>query len=220
MDTKDEYGIWSQTPLNLGWLQRKLNPTEINHLWDCVKNKGEDNRYRLAGNISASHIIPDKNNWLFEHTLLPLCSAYGEIFENLGDRIPTSERHTYNLQGFWVNYQYQTEFNPLHSHSGIYSFTIWLKIPTEYVEQKKKPIAAASEPKDEEGIKPISNFAFFYVDILGNIRRHIYEMTSRAEGHILFFPSQLQHEVYPFYDCDEERISISGNIGLDTKDTN
>ena len=67
MDTKDEYGIWSQTPLNLGWLQRKLNPTEINHLWDCVKNKGGDTRHKLAGNISGSYEIPDENNWFFAY---------------------------------------------------------------------------------------------------------------------------------------------------------
>ena len=28
------------------------------------------------------------------------------------------------------------------------------------------------------------------------------------------FPSALHHMVNPFYECDEERISISGNIGL------
>ena len=32
---------------------------------------------------------------------------------------------------------------------------------------------------------------------------------------MLFFPAKLMHTVYPFYDCDEERISISGNIKLD-----
>jgi hypothetical protein len=26
------------------------------------------------------------------------------------------------------------------------------------------------------------------------------------------------HEVYPFYNCDKERISISGNIFLDTSE--
>ena len=33
---------------------------------------------------------------------------------------------------------------------------------------------------------------------------------------MLFFPSKLNHVVYPFYKCDEERISISGNVGVDT----
>ena len=32
------------------------------------------------------------------------------------------------------------------------------------------------------------------------------------EGRMLFFPASLQHQVYPFYECEEERITISGNI--------
>ena len=29
---------------------------------------------------------------------------------------------------------------------------------------------------------------------------------------MLFFPSNLHHQVYPFYGTEEERITISGNI--------
>ena len=32
---------------------------------------------------------------------------------------------------------------------------------------------------------------------------------------MLFFPAKLMHSVYPFYECDKERISISGNIRFD-----
>ena len=32
------------------------------------------------------------------------------------------------------------------------------------------------------------------------------------EGRMLFFPAWLQHQVFPFYECEEERITISGNI--------
>ena len=41
-------------------------------------------------------------------------------------------------------------------------------------------------------------------------------MSSNLEGIMLFFPSNLNHQVYPFYKCNEKRISIAGNIGLDT----
>ena len=43
---------------------------------------------------------------------------------------------------------------------------------------------------------------------------HNYEMAPSREGTMLFFPSKLLHAVYPFYNCDKERVSISGNIGL------
>ena len=52
--------------------------------------------------------------------------------------------------------------------------------------------------------------------MLGSIRPYTYEMSPKAEGTMLFFPSTLKHQVYPFYNCDEERISISGNVSLDT----
>ena len=40
---------------------------------------------------------------------------------------------------WWVNYQYQTEFNPEHAHTGITSFVIWMKIPTHYQDQHNLP---------------------------------------------------------------------------------
>jgi hypothetical protein len=35
---------------------------------------------------------------------------------------------------------------------------------------------------------------------------------------MLFWPSQLKHQVYTFYNSEEERITISGNVLYDTKD--
>ena len=48
----------------------------------------------------------------------------------------------------------------------------------------------------------------------------VYEMCKDAEGTLLFFPAELNHTVYPFYNCKEDRISISGNIAIDTKKIN
>ena len=53
--------------------------------------------------------------------------------------------------------------------------------------------------------------------MLGSIRPYTYEMSPKVEGTMLFFPSSLKHQVYPFYNCDEDRISISGNVALDTR---
>ena len=39
-------------------------------------------------------------------------------------------------------------------------------------------------------------------------------MDKDIEGWMVFFPAQLNHIVYPFYDCDEQRVSISGNVML------
>ena len=40
----------------------------------------------------------------------------------------------------------------------------------------------------------------------------VYPLDKKFEGTMLFFPSWLQHQVYPFYTSDEKRVSLSGNI--------
>ena len=34
---------------------------------------------------------------------------------------------------------------------------------------------------------------------------------------MVFFPSMFRHTAYPFYSSDETRVSISGNLWLNTK---
>ena len=208
--TDDSYEVKITHPDTLGWLEKKLNDTEMNHLWECIANKKEDWKGHLAGNISASYKLLDKNNWFWANTLRPLCLQYAQVFKNLGEEAPISQRHPYYLETLWVNYQKQTEFNPLHTHGGVYSFVIWMKIPTKYSEQAKNPIALGTNSKS------ISNFNFVYADILGERSVFKYEMSPDMEGQMLFFPAKLEHQVFPFYNCDETRISVAGNILLDT----
>jgi hypothetical protein len=33
---------------------------------------------------------------------------------------------------------------------------------------------------------------------------------------MVMFPAQMLHQVFPFYESDGERISISGNINIET----
>jgi len=35
---------------------------------------------------------------------------------------------------------------------------------------------------------------------------------------MVMFPSQMLHQVFPFYENDGERISISGNINIEKKE--
>jgi len=203
--------IESIYPSNIGWLQIKLNDDEMNHLWNCCAEHRGDAKPNLAGNINNSQDIIDKDNWFWNNVLLGCLNSYAKDFGNMGDKYPTSIPHPYFLSSFWVNYQKETEFNPLHQHTNaIYSFVIWLKIPTKYEEQKQLKIASNANSES------ISNFSFNYLDILGNNRGYIYKMSPSMEGTMLFFPSHLQHQVFPFYNCKEERISISGNIAVDT----
>ena len=180
---------------------------------------------KFATHMSEKFAV--KKSWLLDIQSVNLSEIFGatlgvvalmfgwkdhekEEFANLGDAAPVNQRHPYHLNSFWVNYQKQTEFNPLHDHGGVYSFVIWMKIPTKHSEQNQNPIAANS-------LSPhISNFEFVYKDINGKNQEFIYQMSPDLEGTMLFFPSTLQHIVYPFFNCDEQRISISGNVTIDT----
>ena len=203
-------------PYNLGWLEKKLSDQEMDYLWRCIDNKKEDYKRNLAGavNISSSNLLLDRSDWFFHNTIKPLCYQYAHEFENLGDKAPINQSHPYRLAGFWVNYQKQHEFVALHNHGGVYSFAIWMKIPTHASQQRKNPIA--SHPGGRQTRTYISNFRLEYSTILGDSTAHIYEMSPEREGTLLFFPSVLNHEVYPFYNCDETRISVSGNVSLNT----
>ena len=197
-------------PSQTGWIEVELDNTEIDFLWESIENRGQDWKPNLAGQIDSSYLISDKNNWFYNNTLERLCNAYSKTFYNVGEKLPTSNKHLYYLDTMWVNYQKQTEFNPTHDHKGVYSFVIWMQIPTEYNEQKENPIAKNTNND------VISNFCFEYRDMIGEYRKYVYKMSKEMEGKMLFFPSNLTHAVYPFYNCSENRISISGNIGLDT----
>ena len=199
-------------PITQGWMQRKLNEQEIEYLWKCVDNKGKkDYRIKLAGNISNSRLLSDRGDWFWNNTINPLIKDYEKYFPlTTPEARVNNQNHPLYLHQMWVNHQKQNEFNPMHVHSGVYSFVIWMKIPTNYEEQCKLDIARSSNSEF------ISNFTFSYTDMLGQITDYTYAMNSDMEGIMLLFPAKLTHQVYPFYNCDEDRISISGNILTNT----
>jgi len=198
---------------NLGWLEYKLNEEQLDYVWKSVDNQKEDHKKDLAGNITGSYLLDDKDDWFFKNVLTPLANTYSKEFRNHADKVPINQRHPYYMSTWWVNYQKQTEFNPMHCHTGVYSFALWLKIPTSHFEQNMNPISLNSNAHK------ISAFEFSYTDILGTIFPYNYEMSPKLEGTMLFFPSELKHCVYPFYNCEDDRVSVAGNLQLDTTKT-
>ena len=194
-------------PPNLGWLEYRLTAEEYNYIWKCIENKKESHGHKLAGNIDSSYVLEDIDNWLFNKLLSPLEAEYDRSFSSLGKRVPINKYSPYYLERWWVNYQRQNEFNPLHDHAGVYSFVIWMKIPTSYEEQNLN---------NSTNTKRISAFDFHFTDTLGYLSNYSYQLSPDLEGYMLFFPAKLHHQVFPFYDCDEDRISVSGNVSLNT----
>ena len=196
-----------------GWLEIELSKSVMSGLWGYIETAKKNpikHNHLLAGNISKSLTLKDKDNWFFNTILSQSINKFYEYYPQYIKQMSIlSEDAPFFLDGFWVNFQKENEFNPIHNHSGIWSFVIWVKIPTDWKEQLALPISANSSAPNA------SNFNFQYTTMLGDIGYYTYNLGKNQEGTMLFFPAKLMHTVYPFYNCDEERISISGNICFD-----
>jgi len=194
---------------NTGFIKSKLNKKEISRLNSYIKNKKNKWNHKLAGNISSSYFLEDKDNWFFNNVLLSLIQQYPK--EDLTAIIPSvlTKNCSYVLNSFWVNFQKKYEFNPAHSHQGVFSFVVWLEIPSSHKKEKELKFI-------KESNSPNSNtFEFVYLNILGQVSAQQFHLEPEDKGTILLFPAKLNHQVYPFYLSNKHRISISGNIALD-----
>jgi len=197
------------------WFDTRLSQKMMDFLWGCISEENkEDHSKQLAGNISKSELIVDKDNWFFKSVLKKLTERmFYRDWDNFSKyHIEVEEGVSlpeFEMNRFWVNYMKQHEFNPLHGHGGLYSFVIFMKIPTHWKEQHALPISANSTA-------PIaSDFEFVWSEKDSEMCIPInFPLSSEDEGRMLFFPAWLKHMVYPFYGTEEERITISGNIDL------
>jgi hypothetical protein len=114
------------------------------------------------------------------------------------------------LDKVWINFQKKYEYNPLHDHSGIFSFVSWIQIPYDLQDEMNMPHVINSN------FSMASSFNFVFTNVLGSIQSLPFFPDHDCEGTILFFPSKFKHLVYPFFTSDKNRISISGNLFLKT----
>jgi len=197
---------------NLGFLQFELDEeqllpikNEVNGIQNNFDKSIKCNK-SLAGHIDKEYKLIECREHI-GNIIYPLVEKYFYNFGSLEycDNILTSGVPLI-LQNCWVNFQKKHEFNPLHDHSGIFSFVIWIKIPYDVIEEKK----VYNEMNEKKNLT--SSFVFHYSNILGMIRNYPIFTDKSYEGKGLFFPSVLNHSVCPFYTSDEYRISVSGNI--------
>ena len=195
------------------WLKDTVPQDLVQHLWTCIENKKGEARHTLAGNISHSYAIPDIQGKFFKY-LSTLVHAYHSSYGSHPHQTTIAQKKgkwALTLEKLWVNYQKKGEFNPLHNHTGMYSFVVWMKIP--YDTEQERQAEWMSDIKEHERVAGC--FSFTYTNLLGRINTSTYDLNPQTENIIVLFPSGLHHQVYPFYTSDEERISISGNISID-----
>ena len=199
---------------DMPWLDVRLTEETMDHLRNAmdilIPKQGETNNATpLAGNISKSTYVQDKDNWFYENVLKELSEhLYYKDWNNHYNVLVTKFKPppVFKLYDMWVNYQKQYEFNPPHRHTGMFSFVVFVKIPTYWKEQHALPFSANSNNPCA------SDFQFLMGQGMGDVATIEISLEPEDEGRMLFFPAWLSHQVFPFYGTDKERITISGNI--------
>ena len=196
------------------WLDLRLTKEAMDYLWDSINDKqttaAKDVRPQ-AGNISKSMFIQDKNDWFYKNVLKECTETIYFKDWNTYYNVHVAKSTpppVFELKELWVNYQKQHEFNPMHVHVGmcIFSFVVFMKIPTHWKEQHALPMNVDS------GAPCASDFQFLLGHGNGQVKLMYFPLCPEDEGRMLFFPAWLHHQVFPFYGTEKERITVSGNI--------
>tara|TARA_Y100000114_G_scaffold59471_1_gene54418 strand:- start:1689 stop:2270 length:582 start_codon:yes stop_codon:yes gene_type:complete len=177
----------------------------------CIQEKNLDKYNKdLAGNIKREYGIP-KGKAAVSPFLMQMVLAYNEKYPKFF-KVKHSMMHykpvELELQSLWVNFQKKYEFNPMHTHDGLYSFVIWHKVPYR-IQNEKENFPDMNPDHVMAGM-----FSFIMTAPDGKIYQEYLEIDNAYEGKIALFPADLHHQVYPFYTSEDYRISISGNIGF------
>jgi hypothetical protein len=176
----------------------------IDYLKTQITNKKElkNANNTLAGHIQDEYLIEvtnDYSNYICD------CIANNPIIKNYLNKIHILNKNCpIFLEKSWINFQKKYEFNPLHDHSGIFSFIIFMQIPYKLEEEFKV--------YSNVTLLTTSCLSFIYSDVNGTIVDKTCSVDESYLYKMLIFPAKLKHIVYPFYTSDKERITVSGNV--------
>lgn len=151
-----------------------------------------DYRKHLAGHIKEEYQLADTVKPHVNKLLAPLIQQYARFHQ-----LPS----TLTLGNVWVNLQRKHEFNPPHTHDGLLSFVMWMRIPYTFKEED-----AGNEAK-----KALSGRFGFIVPDNDECRTFYLDSDHDHENTVVLFPAKLMHLVNPFYSSDELRITVSAN---------
>jgi uncharacterized protein (TIGR02466 family) len=109
----------------------------------------------------------------------------------------------FDIIASWVVKQYKNDYNPIHYHSGQISGVGYLKVPKDMGEtvQKSKTVN--------------HNGKLVLIDGSKKFVCNPTHVINPKVGDFYFFPSYMMHTVYPFYNTEEERRSVSFNARID-----
>lgn len=194
---------------NVGYISSDLSEQQLAPIKEEIQKiqdnflKAIPNNHNLAGNIKQEYMLKDCEKHV-EKIISPLIYNYFRIFQY--DSYINNQQSPIKLSEVWVNFQKKYEFNPCHIHRGIMSFTLWIKIP--YTEENEMRHSPGMYSNNNQAGK----FEFQYVLSNGRVTATSIFPT---EGTVILFPSNMSHQVYPFFTSDDYRISVAGNFNYE-----
>ena len=195
---------------NYGIIECDLEQEELDHLWKIVRKYSP--KAEWDGNRLISLEDKDTKQWTLEDDeemfqqkcLMPCVDKYLEVY-GVPFKHKTSHYHQLALTRLWCRASNQGDYQSLHDHQGIFTFVVWLKIPFDAEEERSL----------QPGFRPeAADFVLVYPDTCGQLQKKSFVLGPTAEGKMLFFPSDINHIVYPHYTTKEYRLSIAGDVVL------
>jgi len=187
----------------------KIPDDLFKQLKKIIKDKSIEANQELIGNIEEEYSL-DKYISLIEPYLLKTIMMQPKLIKIVNERYDcNSVNKPFKLKNLWVNFQKKNEFNPIHNHSGIFSFIIFIKIPF-LIEDQLKISPGRKASNNLPGVLQFLGFDQFRPLVF-----HNFFVDKKWEQSMLIFPASYAHCVYPFYKVNDYRITVSGNIKIE-----
>ena len=171
-----------------------------------LKKFKEPTNDKLAGNITKEYLAPDLIPIIAPTILKEIIER--EVFKKyiLQNSFMFSEADLkLYIHDLWINFQGKHEFNPIHNHSGLLSFIIFVSIPY-FAKQQEQISPGKKSNSDRAGM-----LEFIFNEGITN-KTEVFKVDKTWEQCGLIFPSNTMHCVYPFFGFNEYRITMAGNI--------
>ena len=165
---------------------------------------------QLAGRIKKQTHLDKVISDTTKNVILNHCKNFFEQTSG-GQELPMSAM---TLDSIWSNIQEAREYNPIHQHTGNFSFVIYTRNDLEDLSVEEiQDNEYDNKVVDYDNQKPLAGMIeLFYGE--GNWMNWTSFQHIPKRGDILIFPSWLRHTVYAHYETGKIRISVAGNVSL------
>jgi len=165
---------------------------------------------QLAGRIKKQTHLDEVISDTTRNVILNHCKNFFEQTSG-GQELPMSAM---TLDSIWSNIQEAREYNPVHQHTGNFSFVIYTRNDLENLSVEEiQDNEYDNKVVDYDNQRPLAGMIeLFYGE--GNWMNWTSFQHIPKRGDILIFPSWLRHTVYAHYESGKIRISVAGNVSL------